>query len=88
MAAKQVSKKKQLEEEQMRLKKIDDSTDQPEYEYVVVPPDGGFGWVVAIAAMVCLDIFSRFKQSMVLPLSFDSSCAILSAMVRCSLSVQ
>ena len=23
-----------------------------DYEYVTVPPDGGFGWVIAFAAMV------------------------------------
>jgi hypothetical protein len=26
--------------------------DDDEYEYVVVPPDGGFGWVVLIACFV------------------------------------
>lgn len=25
-----------------------------DYEYVTVPPDGGFGWVVAFAAMVIM----------------------------------
>lgn len=25
---------------------------EEDYEYVTVPPDGGFGWVIAIAAMV------------------------------------
>jgi len=52
MAAKQVFKKKQLEEEQVKLKQIEDNTNQGEYEYIAIPPDGGFGWVVAFAAMV------------------------------------
>ncbi|UJR33469.1 hypothetical protein I4U23_020914 [Adineta vaga] len=52
MAAKQILKKKHLEEEEelAKLKKLDDQT---EYEYVTIPPDGGFGWVVAFAAMLC-----------------------------------
>jgi hypothetical protein len=45
-------KKKQLEDEQAKLKHIDDYPNEEEYEYVTIPPDGGFGWVVAIAAMV------------------------------------
>jgi hypothetical protein len=52
MAAKQVLKKKQLEEEQVKLKKFDDYTNHEGYEYVTIPPDGGYGWVVAFAAMV------------------------------------
>jgi hypothetical protein len=52
MAAKQISKKKQLEEEQVKLKQIEDNTNPGEYEYIAIPPDGGFGWVVAFAAMV------------------------------------
>ncbi|CAF0906305.1 unnamed protein product [Adineta steineri] len=53
MAAKQISKKKHLEEEQVKLKSIDKQPIDEEYEYVTIPPDGGFGWVVAIAAMLC-----------------------------------
>ncbi|CAF0752882.1 unnamed protein product [Adineta ricciae] len=54
MAAKQILKKKHLEEEELaKLKKLDDNSVQEEYEYVAVPPDGGFGWIVAIAAMLC-----------------------------------
>lgn len=26
--------------------------DTENFEYVAIPPDGGFGWVIAIAAMV------------------------------------
>jgi len=52
MAAKQVLKKKQLEEEQVKLKQIENPTNQEEDEYVAIPPDGGFGWVIAFAAMV------------------------------------
>ena len=29
-----------------------EDTDDEEFEYVTTPPDGGFGWVVAFAAMV------------------------------------
>jgi hypothetical protein len=35
--------KKQLEEKPLAYE---------EYEYATIPPDGGFGWVVALAAMV------------------------------------
>jgi hypothetical protein len=55
MAAKKILKKKQLEEEeeqQVKLKQLEDQTDQGEYEYVTTPPDGGFGWIIAFAAMV------------------------------------
>jgi hypothetical protein len=44
MAAKQILKKKQLEE------KIVDN--EQEFEYITTPPDGGFGWVIVVAAMV------------------------------------
>jgi len=53
MAAKQVLKKKQLEEEQVKLKQFKDQTNQEEYEYIAIPPDGGFGWVIVVAAMLC-----------------------------------
>jgi hypothetical protein len=52
MAAKQVLKKKQLEEEQVKLKQMEDYNNQEEFEYVTIPPDGSFGWVVVFAAMV------------------------------------
>ena len=26
--------------------------DEDEYEYITVPPDGGYGWVITFAAMV------------------------------------
>ena len=53
MAAKQILKKKHLdEEEQVKLKQTEDNTQQGEYEYVTIPPDGGFGWVIVFAAMV------------------------------------
>ena len=57
MAAKQISKKKQLEEEQLKLKQLEDQNLDEEYEYVAVPPDGGFGWVIALAAMVYILVF-------------------------------
>ncbi|CAF0744254.1 unnamed protein product [Rotaria sordida] len=54
MASKQVSQNKKLEDEQGQLKNIDNKNYQEEeYEFVAIPPDGGFGWVVAIAAMLC-----------------------------------
>jgi hypothetical protein len=53
MAAKQILKKKQLEEEErVHLKKIEGLSEQEEYEYVSIPPDGGRGWIIAFAAMV------------------------------------
>lgn len=52
MAAKKASKQKQLEQEQMKLGKFDENGDKEEFEYTVIPPDGGFGWVIAFAAMV------------------------------------
>ena len=52
MSKKQITKKKHLEEEQVKLRHVADAKDHDEYEYVTVPPDGGFGWVVAFAAMV------------------------------------
>jgi hypothetical protein len=51
-AKKESKKKKELEEEQVKLKQIDDDTNQQGYEYVAIPPDGGFGWIVVFAAMV------------------------------------
>ncbi len=43
MPSEEKFKKKQLNEEQFTSE---------DYEYVTVPPDGGFGWVIAFAAMV------------------------------------
>jgi hypothetical protein len=45
MATKESFKKKQFKEKEI----VDE-----EYEYVTIPPDGGFGWVIALAAMVFL----------------------------------
>jgi hypothetical protein len=45
MATKESLKKKQFKEKEI----VDE-----EYEYVTIPPDGGFGWVIAFAAMVFL----------------------------------
>jgi hypothetical protein len=45
MATKESLKKKQFKEKEI----VDE-----EYEYVTIPPDGGFGWVIALAAMVFL----------------------------------
>jgi hypothetical protein len=45
MATKESFKKKQFKEKEI----VDE-----EYEYVTIPPDGGFGWVIAFAAMVFL----------------------------------
>lgn len=39
-------------QETIKKKPFEQETDHEEYEYVTVPPDGGFGWVVALAAMV------------------------------------
>ncbi len=43
MPTKEDLKKKQWEEKQLAYE---------EDEYVTVPPDGGFGWIIALAAMV------------------------------------
>lgn len=56
MAAKKSSKKKELEGVQAKLKDIEDEPIETEGDYVALPPDGGYGWVVAIAAMVCVNI--------------------------------
>ncbi|CAF4291742.1 unnamed protein product [Rotaria socialis] len=44
MPLKEISKKKQFEGE---------CFNGEDYEYVTVPPDGGYGWVIAFAAMLC-----------------------------------
>lgn len=36
-------------EEKRKLRKLEDDE---EYDYITVPPDGGFGWVVLIACFV------------------------------------
>lgn len=57
MSKKEISKKKQIEE---------DLVADDDYEYVTIPPDGGFGWVIAFAAMVfswfslCVFNFSNY----------------------------
>lgn len=53
MAAKKSSKEKDLEVVQEKLKDINDQTELEDDDYIVRPPDGGYGWVVAVAAMVC-----------------------------------
>ena len=50
MTTKEIVNKNQSEEKQIV---------EEEYEYVTIPPDGGFGWVIAIAAMVHLVIISH-----------------------------
>ncbi len=40
---------KENEEAQKKLSKLDDDD---EYDYITVPPDGGFGWVVLVACFV------------------------------------
>jgi hypothetical protein len=32
--------------------KLNQPEDDDEYEYVAIPPDGGFGWVVLVACFV------------------------------------
>ena len=38
----------------------DKSVETDQYEYTTEPPDGGFGWVIAIAAMVKMNKFDFF----------------------------
>jgi len=45
MSTKETFKKVQYEEKHI---------DNEEYEYATIPPDGGYGWIVALAAMVFL----------------------------------
>lgn len=60
MASNPSSDNKQAEDERVGLKKLGDTNNEEEYEYVTTPPDGGFGWVVAIAAMVRYQFFSKY----------------------------
>ncbi len=36
-------------EEKRKLRKLEDDE---EYDYITIPPDGGFGWVVLVACFV------------------------------------
>lgn len=69
MASKNSSKTKKSQEDQLKLKKIDDELEEG-YEYVTVPPDGGFGWVVALAAMVRWMLVQKGLSS------FDHACVL------------
>ena len=84
MAAKQIMKKKHVdeEEEQVKLKHFDEPA---EYEYVTIPPDGGFGWVVAFAAMVCIVMMKVCVECSV---CFLFSCVTLFVMALYLLLVQ
>ena len=71
------SKTKQSKEENVKLKKVDKDITEEGYEYAIIPPDGGFGWVIALAAMVR---FHSIKFLLILPLKLFR-CAIWFVMV-------
>lgn len=73
MSTKQSSKLPKEDVENLKLRAIDDDDPTAEYEYVVEPPDGGFGWVIAIAALVCI---SKDLREIIFDFVYNSSCAI------------
>jgi len=80
MAEKQISKKRKQEQE-AKLKEEDDGfIKKDEVKYATVPPDGGFGWVVALAAMVLFFINNSYSLSLILNPIF--SYVILFVMVH------
>ena len=49
MTEKNELKSQQIIDKKENLNQLDDDE---EYDYIAVPPDGGFGWVVLIACFV------------------------------------
>lgn len=53
-------------EEKRKLRKLEDDE---EYDYITVPPDGSFGWIVPIACFVSNDLEFIFYNNINLFLS-------------------
>ena len=50
------SKLQKEEEEKRKIRKLEDDD---EYDYITVPPDGGFGWVVLVACFVSSHLYNK-----------------------------
>ena len=76
MSSEEATKKKQLEDDQAKLHTAGDGSFKEQYEYRTIPPDGGYGWVITLAAMVVSLSFSTFHLPYFNQNNFLFSCAI------------